>query len=112
MSKTYRKSGRKIEKNKFLKMAVKRNQEKYLCIVCVVVVMVYNWDHVSYGGPRGVGRYLVEYTPMYRPILLSDDILGGSPILHRYFTDTSPMIHRYFTDTSPSVLVDIGRYIG
>ena len=56
----------------------------------------------------------VEYRPMYRSILLSVDILGGSPSLHRYFTDTSLILHRCFTDTlpSPNVLVDIGRYIG
>ena len=30
----------------------------------------------------------VEYRPMYRPILLSVDILGDSPILDRYLTDT------------------------
>ena len=48
----------------------------------------------------------VEYRPMYRPILLSVDILGGSPILHRYLTDTSPILHRCFTDTLVHTLVD------
>jgi len=43
----------------------------------------------------------VEYQPMCWPILLSVEILGGSPILDRYFIDTSPMlfIGRYSTDT-------------
>ena len=50
---------------------------------------------------RYIGRVSVEYRPMYRPILLSVDILGGSPILHRYLTDTWPTLHRYFIDTSP-----------
>ena len=68
---------------------------------------------------RYIGRVSVEYRPMYRQILLSVDILGGSPILHRYltntsttryryFTDTSPILHRYFTDASP--ILYIGRY--
>ena len=35
-----------------------------------------------------IGRVSVEYRPMYRLILLSVDILGGSPILYRYLTDT------------------------
>ena len=48
-----------------------------------------------------IGRVSVEYRPMYRPILLSVDILGGSPILDQYFTDTLPILHRYFTDISP-----------
>ena len=75
-------------------------------------------DHVSYGGPppmhrsiyRSIQRSLldrvqvdmsVDYRPMYRPILLSVDILGGSPIFHQYLTDTSPILHRYCTDASP-----------
>ena len=45
----------------------------------------------------------VEYRPMYRSILLSVDILGGSPSLHRYFTDTSLILHRCCTDASPTL---------
>lgn len=40
---------------------------------------------------------LVEYRPMYQPILLWVDILGDSPILDRYLTNTWPIFHRYFT---------------
>ena len=54
---------------------------------------------------RYIGRVSVEYRPMYRPMYrpigVSVDILGGSPILHRYLTDTWPTLHRYFIDTSP-----------
>ena len=72
-------------------------------------------DHASCGGPRpmhrpivlvdilsSIGQYTgvsVEYQLMYWPILLSVHILGGSPRLRPYFTDTSPMLHRYFTFT-------------
>ena len=42
----------------------------------------------------------VEYRPMYRPILLSVDVLGVSSILHRCFTDT--LVHT-LVDTRPRV---------
>ena len=72
---------------------------------------VAKWDHVSFGGLQPMHQLIldrvwvdisVEYGPMYRPILVSVNILGG-------FTRTSLILYRCFTDTlpSPSVLVDI-----
>ena len=79
---------------------------------------IYRHDHSSHIA-RYIGRYStecqsifdrvqvdisVEYRPMYRPILLSVDILDDSPILDWYLIDTWPMLHRYVTsvDTRPT----------
>ena len=48
------------------------------------------------GGSLILHRYFTDTSP-----ILHRYFTDTSPILHRYFTDTSPILHRYFTDTSP-----------